>query len=166
MNLVASGLLLLFALSLTTPLTAGTGIDLHRLWDNRCNDCHGHAGDFARKFLDVSGDQLQGNHHKADLINFLQKHYMAGDEAEAITGMLFTQASTPPRFQNECSRCHKTAAEFVRQTLQFKNGVLYGSASGQRLADFLKGHRKLKAVDVEFFDNILNRVATEVYRPQ
>jgi hypothetical protein len=49
--------------------------------------------------------------------------------------------------------------------LEFQNGVLFGRASGQRVSEFLRHHRTLSPDDVEFFENLLRRIATEIYRP-
>jgi hypothetical protein len=43
--------IVLIATLLAIPAARASGIDLHWLWDDRCATCHGHAGDFARKFL-------------------------------------------------------------------------------------------------------------------
>ena len=151
--------------ALITSGAGATGIDLHRMWDNRCYECHGHAGDFSRQFLSVSNGQLQGRHHVDDLHLFLRNHYLADTEVDAIYSMLLAQVSTPAKFKNECVKCHETAAEFARQSLEFQNGVLYGRASGQQVRDFLDHHRQLSPDDVEFFENLLIRIANEVHRP-
>lgn len=150
---------------LVTPLASGNGLDLHQLWDDRCHDCHGHAGDFAREFLKPAAGELQGRHHVHDLRRFLHNHYLLESEVDAVYAMLLAQAGTPPRFQQECSRCHDSAAEFVRQSLELRNGVLYARNSNQPLRDFLQQHRKLSVADVEFFTRELTRIAGEVYRP-
>jgi hypothetical protein len=150
---------------LITSLAGATGMDLHRMWDNRCLECHGHSGAFARQFLSVSSGQLQGRHHTDNLHRFLSSHYLSDSEVDAIYSMLLAQASTPAKFENECSKCHETAAIFVRQSLEFQNGVLFGRASGQRVSEFLRHHRTLSPDDVEFFENLLRRIATEIYRP-
>ncbi|MCG6866645.1 MAG: hypothetical protein LJE58_14595 [Thiogranum sp.] len=150
---------------LTMPAVAAPGIDLHWLWDDRCAECHGHAGDFARKFLCVSGGRLQGRHHVEDLHGFLRNHYLAGNEVDAVYNMLLAQASNQARFKDECSSCHETAATFVRNALELRDGVLYGRNSGRSVGDFLKHHRGLTPEDAGFFTNLLTRVAREVYRP-
>ena len=47
---------------LAMPAVRASNIDLHWLWDDRCDACYGHAGDFARKFPSVSSGELQGPH--------------------------------------------------------------------------------------------------------
>jgi hypothetical protein len=81
------------------PAPRASDIDLHWLWDDRCAACHGHAGDFTRKFLNVSGGELQGPHHVNDLRRFLHNHYLAGNEVEAIYNMLLAQAINQARFK-------------------------------------------------------------------
>jgi hypothetical protein len=146
------------------PLNA-SGLDLHWLWHDRCAECHGHAGDFARKFLSVSNGQLQGTHHQYELRSFLHNHYLSGHEVDAVYDMLLAQVKTQVRFKDECSGCHGTAAEFVRKSLEIRTGVLYGRDSEIQARLFLGNHRNLGPDDVEFFISVLRRVAYELYRP-
>lgn len=155
----------LAAAILMTPVARAAGIDLHQLWDDRCFECHGHAGEFARRSLSVSNGELQGRHHIHDLRRFLHSHYLADSEVDATFNMLLSQASNQARFKSACSGCHDTAAKFVRRSTEFKAGVLYARESGQVVRDFLEQHRNLKSDDVEFFTILLTRVADEVYRP-
>jgi len=127
--------------------------------------CHGHAGDFARKFLSVSDGELQGRHHVHDLRQFMHNHYLAGREVDAVHDMLLAQVTIPARFKDECGSCHETAAKFVRDTLVLHDGVLYGRASGRPVRGFLEHHRNLGPNDVNFFIGLLTRVAQEIYRP-
>jgi cytochrome c553 len=140
-------------------------IDLHWLWDDRCAACHGHAGDFARKFLIVTNGELQGPHHVHDLRRFLHNHYLAGNEVDAVYNMLFAQANNQARYKGECVSCHDTAAKFVRNSLGLRDGVLYSRNSGRPVSHFLDHHMDLNPDDVAFFTNLLTRVAHEVYRP-
>ena len=115
------------------PTGNAGGIDLHRLWENHCGDCHGHAGPFARKYLTVSEGVLQGRHHVDDLRQFMQNHYVVENEVDAVFNMLLAQAATPPRFMEECSNCHDTAADFVRDTLDRPafDAVTFGTANSR-----------------------------------
>ncbi len=149
---------------LMAPAAGAAGIDLHRMWDDRCAGCHGHAGDFARK-LTVSDGELQGRHHVHDLRLFLRNHYPADSEVDAVYNMLLAQASNEAKFRSECSACHGTAAEFVRSALELRDGVLHARASGRPVLQFLSEHRQLGAADVQAFAQLLTRVAGEVYRP-
>ena len=157
--------LLLVASLLFSPVLPAAGVDLHALWDSRCAECHGHAGEFSRKFLTVSGDQLQGRHHIGDLRKFMQNHYLPESEVDAVYEMLLAQTSTSPRFSKQCSQCHGTAAGLVRNSLELRNGALYSRKSGQPVRSFLNRHMGLAADDVEFFDQLLTRLAQEIYRP-
>jgi mono/diheme cytochrome c family protein len=147
------------------PAVGGDGIDLHRFWDDRCFECHGHAGAFARKYLMISGDELQGRHHVHDLRRFLDNHYLAKSEVDAVYDMLHGQASRQARFKAECSGCHGAAANFVRSDLDLYQGTVYGRDSSLPIRSFLKHHRGLSPEDVDFYVGLLARVANEVYRP-
>jgi hypothetical protein len=140
--------------------TAGT--DLHWLWDNRCAECHGHSADFSRRFLQISDGQLQGAHPTRDLKLFLRNHYAPAAEVDAIYSMLLAQVTTAPRFQAECSKCHGSAANFIRDTIVLQDGELVGRESGVSVNQFMQPHRRLNPDDIEFFMNLLTRIAGEI----
>jgi hypothetical protein len=142
-----------------------SGLDLHWLWHNHCADCHGHAGEFSRKFLKVSDGELQGAHHVHDLRQFLSNHHLAGNEVDAVYNMLLAQANTQARFKDECSSCHDSAAEFIRAELVLRDGVLVSRISGRPVGEFLIGHQDLEPDDADFYLGVLHRVAHEIYRP-
>ena len=150
---------------LSTGNGRASGIDLHWLWDNQCAECHGHSGEFARKFLKVADGQLQGSHHVRGLRLFMRNHYTQNNEVDAVYEMLLAQASAKPRFKEECGNCHGSAAAFVRDTAILQHEVLLSRKSGQPIHEFLQQHRQLEADDVVFFTSLLNRMAREVYRP-
>lgn len=81
---------------------------------------------------------------------------------QAGNGLQLASATSSARFQEECSQCHGDADEFVRESLTFKNGVLTGQSSEMPLVDFLNSHRKLKPDDVNFYADLLTRVAGEI----
>ena len=160
----AAGFVFITVVMASTEVRA-SDIDLHWLWDDRCAGCHGHAGDFARNLLRVSNNELQGRHYAQDLRVFLHNHYLAGHEVDAVYKMLFAQATTQARFKGECSGCHGNAAQFVRNTLILCGGVIYSRLSGNDLRGYLTHHQDLAPADVEFFVNLLTRIAHEIYRP-
>ena len=148
---------------MTVSFVTAAELDLHWLWDNRCGDCHGHAGEFARQFLTEDNGELQGRHHVQDLRRFMHHHYLNPDEVEAVYAMLLAQTRTPARFKTECSRCHETAAKFVRRSLQLGDGQLIIRESGRNVRQFLDNHQGLHPDDVEYFTRLLTRVAQEVH---
>ena len=79
--------------------------------------------------------------------------------------MLLAENITEPRYKNECSSCHKRAAEFVRESFVLKNGNLSSNKMKTPVREFLGSHKGLKADDIEFFTTLLTRIAHEVYRP-
>ncbi len=149
-------------LLLARALPAADAVDLHRLWDGRCAECHGHSAEFARSLLTVNEGRLAGRHHRDDLATFLHNHYLAGSHVDEVYAMLLAQVVTPPRFAEECRTCHGSAADFARDSLVFRDGVLHGRASGEPVRAFLAGHRGLEDADAEFFAEMLDRVAREV----
>lgn len=142
-------------------LTVAT--DIHWLWDDRCAECHGHSAEFARKFLRITENQLQGKHHLRDLRLFLDNHYTPQRDVDAVYDMLQAQVKTAPRYRDECSACHGGAADFIRAAMALQEGALLIRKTKQPVDGFLQSHRGLEANDIEFFVKLLNRVASEVY---
>ncbi len=141
------------------------GIDLHALWDDRCAECHGHSGEFARKYLQITGGLLQGRHHVLDLHRFLQHHYPPDGQVDAIYQMLLAQTSAPPRFSEECSTCHRTAGEFLRASIDLNDGELIIRKSGASVRQFMQNHRNLTHDDIRFYMALFTRLSGEIYRP-
>lgn len=137
-------------------------LDLHDYWDQRCSACHGHAGAFARRWLAVEQGHLVGQHHRDNLAEFLRHHYLADDLVEPVMQMLSAQAAQAPTFQDRCAGCHKTAADFARQSLDLRNGVLYGRHSGKPVRDYLATHGGLAPAQIAPMVDTLTRVRREV----
>ena len=148
---------------MTTPGAAG--VDLHWLWENQCEECHGHSGQFARKFLKLANGRLEGRHHAEDLRLFMRNHYAFEIETDAIYELLLAQTQTEPRFKRECASCHGNAAPFIRKSIILRDGILLSRKTGQSTKSFLQQHRGLKQDDVQFFTALLRRIVGEVYRP-
>ncbi|MCB1914862.1 MAG: hypothetical protein KDG52_03970 [Rhodocyclaceae bacterium] len=145
------------------PTAIAGGLDLHWLWDDRCAECHGHAGDFARRLERVDGE-LKVRHPIGDMREFLRHHYPVGHEVDALYRMLKAQAVTPPRFQAECQPCHGSAAAFARRRLALRGDEVVLAAGGRPLATALRDHGVIDTDDVPFFRAVLERVAREVHR--
>lgn len=140
-------------------------IDLHRFWDQRCADCHGHAGAFARNFLTVQDGVLQGSHHRNDLRGFLGNHGAPAGDVDAIYAMLLAQAQRQDEFKARCGRCHRTAADVARGLHPDQSGVLVLERTGRPVAAFLAHHGGLTRNQVPFFVELLTRLEGEVHRP-
>ncbi|MFA9421361.1 MAG: hypothetical protein ACERLB_14510 [Gammaproteobacteria bacterium] len=133
-------------------------------WDNRCEECHGEADEFARKFLWAIDGQLQGQHHIDNLRLYLRNHYIPKHLIDEIYNMLLAQANSPVRFKSECSSCHNSAEEFIKRAIFIKAGELTGVESGIPVREFLKTHQRLQQTDVDFFTKLLTRVLNDTYR--
>jgi hypothetical protein len=154
---------LAFSLSLAAPARAAA--DLHDFWDRNCGECHGHAGDFARRFLTVEDGRLQGRHHRDNLPVFLRNHYLPQDLVLPVHDMLLAQAGTEPRFRDTCGHCHDSAADLARDYLTVRDDILQSRETGRSVADFLPRHARLKLSpdDTAFFVDLLTRVEREVH---
>jgi len=95
-----------------TPLTSA---DANKIWKKSCFTCHGDSEDMARNFLKVVDGKLQGPLHKETFQMFLTNHYLSKTKADAIYSLLLTQAKDKSRFEKECSECHQTAPDLVRE---------------------------------------------------
>lgn len=139
-------------------------VDLHDLWDQSCADCHGHAGDFARRHLRIEDGVLRGRHWQ-DLKAFLRNHYPPEGAVDDLYAMLLAQAGTEGRFKERCAGCHGSAAALARKGLEFRGDVLYGTGTGRPVAEFLPGHTGLSREDARFFAALLERVERETAEP-
>jgi hypothetical protein len=154
--------LTILLLILLLPI-AGRSDDLHALWDDRCIDCHGHAGDFARNFLsELNGELIGPHHHGEELRAFLRNHYAPDELVEPLYAMLLSQATTPPVYRMHCAGCHGSAAALVREHLELRDGVPYGRAGQRPLDDFLRGHGGLDDDERLVVVDRLRRLAGEV----
>ncbi|WP_431861130.1 hypothetical protein [Azospirillum sp.] len=161
--LIACGALTVAMIS--PGFAAADTFDLHWFWDQRCEDCHGHAGAFARNALSVEDGKLVGRHHRDDLMLFLQNHGVPASRVKPVYDMLLAQAETGPRFKDKCGNCHENAAALVRESVVLRDGVLVGRESGRPVAEFLKRHGKLGQDEVPFFVDLLARIEQEVHSP-
>jgi hypothetical protein len=153
----------LFALLAGAIAGAGASArDLHAYWHDRCLPCHAEAGAFARSTLAVVDGKLAGRHHRDDLDRFLRQHYLSDDLVAPVMAMLAAQASTVPRFREQCGGCHGSAAEFARMSLRIEHGVLKSRAGGRPVADYLAHHGGLAPADVPAMVRTLERVVAEV----
>ena len=133
-------------------------------WDSRCEECHGEADEFARKFLWAIDGQLQGQHHIDNMRLYLRNHYVPKHLIDGMYNMLLAQANSPVRFKSECSSCHNSAEEFIKKAIFIKSGELMAVESGIPVREFLESHQGLQQTDVEFFTKLLTRVRNDIYR--
>jgi len=144
-------------------LPPGAGArDAYATWDDRCEECHGDADEFSRRFLWAIDGQLQGQHHVDNLRLFMGNHYIPEHQIEAIYDMLLAQASTLARFTDECSRCHDSAEAFVHKSIATRVSGMVGVESGIPVSEYLQTHQDLSKADVEFFTRLIARVLDQI----
>ena len=162
MPAVASLLVGLALLSIAPSVVgAQDGRDLHDYWDGRCRECHGDAGDFARRPPGVHRGRLVGKHHRDDPEGFLANHYLADELVAPVMRMLTAQVTTRPLFVQQCAGCHGAATEFARESLVLRNGKAVGRKSGRAVAESLRSHGGLAPADVPVMAATLERVLRE-----
>ena len=152
----AAGLL---ATILSTTIAPAETADLHRLFEQQCGRCHGHAGDFARAKLSIVDGVLRGR--RPDLKGFLERHHgpRTAAEAEGLYWMFFRQVEAGGEFKQRCRICHDSASDLVRDRLIVVDGALRGRYTGNDIHAFLVGHGRLDAEGAAFFDDALLPIA-------
>jgi mono/diheme cytochrome c family protein len=159
------GVLIVLLVFASPSWAAPAGFDLHDYWDQRCSYCHGHSSEFARRFLRVDKGRLLGVHHRDDLGVFLRNHYLTEQLVAPVSAMLMAQLTTKPLFAEKCAACHGIAAAFARKSLGVVNGVLVGTVSARKVADYLAAHGRLELHEVPIMVDTLRRVRDEVTSP-
>lgn len=71
-------------------------------------------------------------------------------------------AGSSQRYQDECSECHGDAKEFALDWLAFKDGSLMATGVEKPVAEFLQKHQGLTAADIDYYVDLLTRVAKDV----
>jgi hypothetical protein len=147
-----------------TLLAAGSAsaLDLHRYWDDRCAECHGHSATFARQRLSVVDGKLTGKSHRTGLDAFLANHHTNAELAPQLMAMLAAQATTAPVYAAKCAGCHETAAQLARESLSLKGEEVVLKTSGRPVADLLKRHGKLTPAEAATMVETLKRIVREV----
>jgi cytochrome c553 len=148
--------------SLVSAHSVANARDAYASWDNRCEECHGDADEFARKYLWEVDGRLQGRHHVDDLHLFMPNHYTPPHEIEKMTAMLQAQANKMARFQDECGTCHGNAEDFVRASISTWGDGLTGVKTDLPIARYLQSHQQLDADGAEFFSRLIARVIDQI----
>jgi len=145
-------------------LAAGSAsaLDLHRYWDDRCAECHGHSATFARQQLSVVDGKLVGKSHRTGLDTFVANHHTNAELAPQLIAMLAAQATTVPLYVAKCAGCHETAAQLARESLALKGEAVVIKTSARPVADLLKRHGKLTPAEAATMVETLKRIVREV----
>lgn len=145
-------------------LAAGSAsaLDLHRYWDDRCAECHGHSATFARQQLSVVDGKLVGKSHRTGLDAFVANHHTNAELAPQLIAMLAAQTTTAPLYAAKCAGCHETAAQLARESLALKGEDVVIKTSGRPVADLLKRHGKLTPAEAATMVETLKRIVREV----
>lgn len=134
----------------------GAALDPNAFWLNRCAECHGTAGTFARTHLHLEDGKLAGRRNR-DLERFLALHEAGAAESEAIYAMLLAQIKAAPAYEQKCAGCHEGPAEFAKASLEKREGVVFGRKRAQPLSEILKRHGKLTPDEIPVVVETLTR---------
>jgi len=157
MRLIPASALIAAAFFLTAPDAGAGGLDTHRLFEQRCGGCHGHAGDLSRERLSVTGGVLLGRDSGREIRTYLSDHYGslgAGDIASLIEAFTL-QIRMNGLFRDRCLICHGRAAEMARLRLIMSGGRVVGRYTGNDIEDFLLGHGRLNADEADLIVEML-----------
>jgi hypothetical protein len=138
--------------------------DADAAWENRCEECHSGAEEFAQKYLWDADGKLQGRHHVDDLHLFMENHYLPAHEVDKLNEMLRGYANRLSRFAEQCGSCHDSAEEFVRNSISTWGDAISGVNNGIPVAEFLLTHQGLDEAEAEFFTRLLIRVESQLSR--
>ena len=159
-----AGLALLATLLSFALAGGGTAFawDVYDSWDSRCEECHSEAADFSEKYLWVVDDKLQGRHHIDDMHLFMRNHYVPKHEIEVMTAMLKEHANKMARYEAECSECHQSAKDFVRESISTWGDGPTGVETGKPIAEYLVTHRDLGEENAAFYVRLIERVLDQI----
>lgn len=120
--------------------------DLHKVFEQRCSQCHGHAGEFARERLRIVDGVVVGS-PGLDLERFLLRHKggLPAEQVRALLDMFQAQIESGAFFQENCRVCHGTAYDFARLNLIEREGELWGRYSDHLIREFLPGHARMNS---------------------
>ena len=149
-------LLLALGLLLVGMPRESAALDPIAFWENRCAECHGPAGPFARTHLHMEDGKLAGRHNR-DLQRFLALHETGAAQSEATYAMLLAQINTAPAYEQKCAGCHESASEFAKASLERRDGLVFGRKRAQPLSEILKRHGKLTPDEIPVVVDTLTR---------
>ncbi len=151
----------LLILMLTSGASSAQALDPHDTFEAECLSCHGHAGDFARRYLSLDGATplTSGGEPVAD---FLGHHRggLPGPVIEQVVAMFRAQLSSDGLFgspEKRCLFCHDRAHDFAHRQLVLRGGTLIGRYTGRDVAGFLPGHAGLTPGEAAQIYTILER---------
>ena len=127
-------------------LHVGAGAaDFHRVFEDRCLSCHGHAGDFARNALTDEDSTLVGVRSGRPVAEFLRRHAggLSPSEISLLVETFRRQLGSGAYYRRNCDICHDRAYELARLRLILQDGKLMGRYSGRDMAVFLNGHARM-----------------------
>ncbi len=159
----AAGLVVVASIALVTEAFS---FDVHEMFEARCGRCHQHAGDLALKKLVIDNGVLRGRTSGNDIRAFLPNHfgYPNPEETTALYNMFVWQVEGGGRFKARCAICHIRARELARLNLVRDGDAVRGRYTGNDLSEFLSGHGRIDANEVDFFVRLLAQMAPTVDR--
>lgn len=148
-------------LACLVPATEAFSFDVHELFESRCGSCHQHAGDLTREKLIITDGILRGRASGRDIRVFLPDHYGNPNPAEAaaLYDLFILQVQADGEFSARCAICHVRARELARINLISDGDFLRGRYSGRDITEFLSGHGRIEAAEIDFFVKLLMRMA-------
>ena len=149
---IALGACLAIMVASGRPLTAADeAFNVHDLFEERCGDCHGHAGSFARERLVIVDGVLRSRGTDADIADFLPTHLglLDADEAAAVHDLFLGIVEAGGLYELKCRMCHARARVLARARLIIEGDRLVGRYSGIDVATFLKSHGRLSPEEAD-----------------
>lgn len=125
--------------------------DFHRIFEDRCLSCHGHAGDFARAALADKDGILIGTRSGRPVAEYLRKHAggLSPTEIDLFSETFRQQLKFGAFYRQNCDICHDRAYELVRLRLILDDGKLMGRYTGRDIAAFLPNHARMTLAEAQ-----------------
>lgn len=159
--LQTAGLIVLANVSFAFLATEASSFEVHEFFEAQCGHCHQHAINVAQENLIIEHGTLRGRTSGNDIRTFLPAHFghPNQEETSALYDLFFRQVKEGGVFKDRCTICHGSARELAHGKLIRDGDVVRGRYSGNNLTEFLSNHARIGADEVDFFIQLLARMA-------
>lgn len=151
---LAAGMLPVLAIA----ATAGTVIDPHQVYEQKCGGCHfEHGADLARQKLAIAGGAVTLARTGKPIETVLARHHgvtLKEVELRAIVDLFRKGITWGGVFQHRCATCHHKAAEFAREHLEMVDGKLV-TRQGRDVEALLAHHGEATAAEIATLTEML-----------
>jgi hypothetical protein len=136
-------------------------IDPHRVYEQRCGNCHHeHGADLARLKFTLKDGALQVTRTGKDVSGLLRSHHgvrLSAEETAALVTLFEAGLASGGVYQHLCARCHERAVTFARSKLNMRDGQVRTLVGDRDVALLLKDHGGATASEIDVLIEMLKR---------